>query len=114
MAGRPSASSWVEIARDIHGMILGVIAGMAAESPGNNAAGPGGTYALENLPYGSWVTPGGTASVSVERRIAGGALGGPHSQLTDSEYDQKELVIMNPSAVPTPPWPGWAARCSPS
>jgi hypothetical protein len=32
-AGRPSASSWAEIARDIHGMILGVMLGMAAESP---------------------------------------------------------------------------------
>jgi hypothetical protein len=48
-AGRPSASPWDEIARVIHGMILGVMVGMAAESPGSNGAGQGVTYSRENI-----------------------------------------------------------------
>src|SRR6267378_6165277 len=35
--------------RDIRGMILGYMAGAAAESPGSNAAGDGVTYALETV-----------------------------------------------------------------
>jgi hypothetical protein len=42
------ASSWAEIARDIHRVILGDMVGRIAESPGSNAGGQGVMYALEN------------------------------------------------------------------
>jgi len=47
--GPTGARTAVAIARDIHGMTLGDMVGAAAEGPGNNAAGQGVTYALENL-----------------------------------------------------------------
>jgi hypothetical protein len=46
--GREMPDQAVEVAGDIHGMILFGMVGADAESPGSKAAGQGVTHALEN------------------------------------------------------------------